>query len=629
MIQKAHAVSVSLPIELAALALCLVALTGCAPHLAGTNDAAVDYEVDVDPASAQALDPALAAARVQARLSAAQISADVQVDGQRVRIVVDADATANVDSLLLWRGGLTASRAGATASGSATVPPADAKTPGGALPPPLAELPIASVETALRGRALALTFPPGARDPIAVERGSSPNARVILSLGKTPLANLSASDALATPVVIPFGDDLAAYSRAAHAKTLLASPLLPSMHRTSIALLPPDTGLAAACALLPFALSFGWLAFVRRFDRARPEPVWLVVATFALGGLSVVPAGLAEMACAAATPWLDPSVMTLGGQVWALPIAIAVFTLVVGVSEEGSKFLGAWSLARHRREFDEPIDGIIYGSAAALGFAAVENIKYFAVGRMSGVVIAVRAFVTVPSHMFFGAIWGYALGRQLVSRRVSVLGFFALAAFAHGAFDALLSTDGMQLVSTLLVLGLAFGFVAMLRSALRFGAVRPRLPLSGEAPLTEQFPAGELRRAYFRVGSPGAFYACTAGLMICAFAITALGGAYELLHHRIGVVFVSLATTMLALFGLAAYGASETIPLDVAIDAQGVTLGGGRTPWRNLVSARVEVTGRRARVVLHTTESVVMLGPATPETAHAIVAAIRAVHPVA
>jgi hypothetical protein len=47
------------------------------------------------------------------------------------------------------------------------------------------------------------------------------------------------------------------------------------------------------------------------------------------------------------------------------------------------------------------------------------------------------------------------------------------------------------------------------------------------------------------------------------------------------------------------------------------------------VSARVEVTGRRARVVLHTTESVVVLGPATPETAHAIVAAIRAVHPVA
>jgi RsiW-degrading membrane proteinase PrsW (M82 family) len=614
-------------IKLAALA--LVALTGCTPHLAGTNDAALEYEVGSDPDSARALDPALAAARVQARLSAAQISADVDVDGRRIRVVVDADAARTVDSLLQWRGGLTVSPAHARAANSATGSHADPGASGSTESLPLAELPVASVETTLHGRALALTFPPGAREALAAQRSSEPDARVILSLGKTPLANLPAADALATPLVVSFGDDVTAYSRAAHAKTLLASPPVPPLRRTSLARLPTDTGLAAACALLPFALSFGWLAFVRRFDRARPEPTWLVVATFALGGLSVVPAGLAEMACAAATPWLDPSVMTLGGQAWALPIAVAVFTLVVGVSEEGSKFLGAWSLARHRREFDEPIDGIIYGSAAALGFAAVENIKYFAVGRMSGVVIAVRAFVTVPAHMFFGAIWGYALGRQLVSRRVSVLGFFGLAAIAHGAFDALLSTDGMQLASTLLVLGLAFGFVAMLRSALRFGAVRPRAPLSGGAPPTEQVPAGELQRAYFRVGSPRAFYGCTAGLIVCAFAITALGGAYELLHHRVGVVFVSLATTMLALFGLAAYGASETIPLDVAIDAQGVTLAGGRTPWRDLVSTRVEISGRRARVILHTTGSVVSLGPATPETANAIAAAIRAAHAVA
>jgi hypothetical protein len=117
--------------------------------------------------------------------------------------------------------------------------------------------------------------------------------------------------------------------------------------------------------------------------------------------------------------------------------------------------------------------------------------------------------------------------------------------------------------------------------------------------------------------------------MVLAFAITALGGAYEYLHHRVGVVFVSLATAMLALFGLAAYGASETIPLDVAIDAQGVTLGGGRTSWREIVSMRTEVTRTRAYVILHTTESVVRLGPASVETAHAIAAAIRAVHPIA
>jgi RsiW-degrading membrane proteinase PrsW (M82 family) len=623
MIQNAQ--TSRLAIALAVLAMGLAALTGCAPHLAGTNDAAIDYEIDAEPGTTHFVDGALAAAAMKARLSAAQITADVAVaaDGRHVRVVIDADGAEVVDSLLLWRGGLRVDRVAPGGGPSAPRPPT-ASVEG----PPLAELPIASIDTALHGRALALTFPPGARDPIVAERASRPDTWVTLSRDRTPIATLSVDEALATPLVVPFGQDVTAYGRAAHAKQLLASPVLPPMHRTSITRLPANRGLAAACALLPFALSFAWLAFVRRFDRARPEPIWLVVATFALGGLSVVPAGLAEMACAAVTPWLDPSVMTFGGQSWALPIAILVFSVVVGIAEEGSKFLGAWSLARHRREFDEPIDGIIYGCAAALGFAAVENIKYFAIGRMSGVVIAVRAFVSVPAHLFFGAIWGYALGRKLVSRKTSVLAFFALAALAHGTFDALLSTDGMQLAATLLVLGLAFGFVAMLRSALRFGAVRPHRPVGDASPLTEPLPAADLARSYFRVGSPGAFYGSAASLIVCAFALTALGGAFELLHHRIGVVFVSVATTMLVLFGLAAYGTSETIPLDVAIDAQGVTLGGARTAWRDVVSMRVEVAGKRAHVILHTTHSVVRLGPASPAIAHAIATSIRATHPI-
>jgi RsiW-degrading membrane proteinase PrsW (M82 family) len=602
-------------LRLAGMCACTLVVAGCSPRLAGTNDAALEYEVERDAATGKLVEPAAAATLAKARLSAAEINADVDVtpDGRSVRVVIDADAASAVDALLLWRGGLEMSVVDAAS------PPNDAKAS------PIA-LPIATLETALHGRALAFTFPPGAREPIAVEQASNPAARVTVSRGRAVLATLPIEEALATPLVLAFGDDITAYARAARARALLESPPLPPMRRTTAVKVPTNRALAAACALLPFGLSFAWLAFVRRFDRARPEPVWLVVATFALGGLSVIPAGLAEMACESVTPWLDPSVMTFGGQAWALPVAIVVFTLVVGFAEEGSKFLGAWSLARHRREFDEPIDGIIYGSAAALGFAAVENIKYFAIGRMSGVVIAVRAFVTVPAHMFFGAIWGFALGRQLVSRKTNVLAFVALAALAHGTFDALLSTDGMQLVSTVLVLGLAFAFVAMLRTSLRYGAVVPSMATAGGAPPTEPMPAGDLARTYFRVGSPRSFYACAAGLIACAFALTVLGGAYEYLHHRIGVVFVTLATTLLAAFGLAAYGTSETIPLDVAIDAQGVTLGGARTPWRAVVSLSVEAAGARSRIVLHTTDGVVRLGPATEETAHAIASSIRAVH---
>jgi hypothetical protein len=296
--------------------------------------------------------------------------------------------------------------------------------------------------------------------------------------------------------------------------------------------------------------------------------------------------------------------------------------VVIGTVEELAKYGAAWGLARHRKEFDEPVDGIIYGCAAALGFAAVENIKYFALGRMSGAVIAMRAFETVPAHMFFSAIWGYAMGLKLVSRSARVLPYLAIAALAHGTFDAVVSTDGMQLVATLLVLVLAFAFVVMLRRALRHGAVPARNP-SDESPMSELFPLSTLPRVYFRVGSRGAFVASAAGMIFCAFALTVLGTAFELLHHRVGVVFVGLATAMLALFGVAAYGASATIPLDVAVDPRGITFAGGLTPWGAIRSFALDAKGARANVRMETAEGTVRLGPARADTAAAIVDAMR------
>lgn len=604
------------------LALSAVMTLGCSPHLVGTNDAALEYVALPDPETGVTVDPQLAATRLKARLSAAQVFADVELsaDGHRVRVVVDADAAGAIDSLALWRGGLSVYRA-SDAVGHA---------------PPVAQLAIASIESAHHGRALSLTFAQSGRDALAAlaaDPSFPAGERVVLARDRSVLATVPLEVLLASPFILSLGDDIAAYTRAVHARLLLGSPVLPAMRRTAVVRLPPDYGLAVACAVLPFALSFGWLFFVKRFDRARPEPTWLVLSTFALGGLSVVPAGLVEAGYSAATPWLDPSVMTLGGQLWALPVAIAVFTLVVGVSEEGAKFIAAWSLPRQRREFDEPVDGIIYGCAAALGFAAVENVKYFALGRMSGVIVAVRAFVTVPAHLFFGAIWGYAMGRELVSRRTNALEFLALAALAHGAFDAILSIDGMQPVATLLVLVLAFAFVAMLRSALRHGAVRGRsagpasraMPVEGLAPASEPMPASDLGRAYFRVGSPGAFYACAAGIILSAFSLMVLGGAYEILHHRIGIVFVSLASAMLILFGFAAYGASETIPLDVAVDSRGVTLSGAQTPWSAIVGVSLETNGQRASVVLRTNDGVMRLGPASVSEAEAIAVSIRSI----
>jgi hypothetical protein len=109
-------------------------------------------------------------------------------------------------------------------------------------------------------------------------------------------------------------------------------------------------------------------------------------------------------------------------------------------------------------------------------------------------------------------------------------------------------------------------------------------------------------------------------MIACAFALTVLGSAYELLQHRAGFVFVALATLLLALFGLAAYGASATIPLDVAVDARGLTFAGGCTPWAAIAGVAVDVRGARGRAVVRvqTGDRVMLLGPASLDTARAI-----------
>jgi RsiW-degrading membrane proteinase PrsW (M82 family) len=673
-------------LAIAAIALAFAfASAGCeAPHLAGTNDAALEYEVRPDPATGTTLDAQLAAAGVKARISSALAPSDVDTtESGAVRVVVDADVAGAVDDLLAWRGGIRVSRsddgmvlAPIDTTGlrpmSAPAPGTPAgeerwwqgtgeavaravrttkldtghvafaeKLPNGeyrtrvAISPPVVTLgfgatPIDNIQPIERGRALAVTLPGESQTLLSSERQSHPGAHLLLSRGSTLIEILTVEEAAAAPLVLRFGDDLMAYTRAYRAKLLLRSPVLPPLHRLSAGPLPARWGLAAASAVLPFLLSFAWLFFVRRFDRGRPEPLWLVLATFALGGLSIIPAALIEAGCSALSPWLDSSVVSMGGQLWALPLTIAVSTLVVGGAEEGSKFLGAWSLARHRREFDEPVDGIVYGCASALGFAAVENIKYFAFGRMSGAVIAIRAMETVPAHMFFGAIWGYGMGRTLVSRKARVWPWLLAACLAHGTFDALLSTDGLQIFATVLVLGLALAFVVMLRKSLRHGAVPVKTTRPADAagfeppPPTEPMPLSELPRTYFRVGSPGAFMASAAAMILCAFSITVLGTVYEVLHHRVNIVVILIAAVLLGLFGLASWAVSATIPLDVAVDALGITFAGAQTPWRAIATFTVEQAGTRTFVRLETREGPVRIGPTDPQTATSIVSTIHA-----
>ncbi len=200
-----------------------------------------------------------------------------------------------------------------------------------------------------------------------------------------------------------------------------------------------------ASLIVPILPSLIWLWIIYRTDRYEPEPKRLVLLTFALGAVAILPAFIGERMGEHLYPFLrqldQAASARSGGGIDPLPLAIGCF-LVIGPCEELAKFLAVRLFIYRHREFDEPLDGIIYSAAAALGFASFENILYV-VDFQNGFhvrwsMLGVRSFLALPGHVLFAATWGYALGRAKFSPRYRVWPRLLFAAGLHGLYDFLL-----------------------------------------------------------------------------------------------------------------------------------------------------------------------------------------------
>lgn len=186
-----------------------------------------------------------------------------------------------------------------------------------------------------------------------------------------------------------------------------------------------------ALIIASFSPGLFWLWFYLRQDRFRPEPKRLIALTFLLGAVSTIPAAILE------------SMFKFGGLPEAEADLAAVATgmlLVVGPVEELCKFSAVRLVAYRSLYFDEPMDGLVYGAAASLGFASLENFLY--VLEYGPEVMFLRAPLSTVAHLVFGSIWGYALGQHHRSNngtnngsRWLVIGGLVLAAAAHAVFN--------------------------------------------------------------------------------------------------------------------------------------------------------------------------------------------------
>jgi RsiW-degrading membrane proteinase PrsW (M82 family) len=244
-----------------------------------------------------------------------------------------------------------------------------------------------------------------------------------------------------------------------------------------------------AALIIPMIPGVIWLWIIYKTDLYEPEPKRLVLATFGLGILAIAPAFGGERLAGMAYPFLRYIEAAAATGVTApVPMAIGCF-LVIGPCEEIAKFLAVRLFVYRNKEFNEPLDGIIYAAAAALGFASLENVLYVIDWHQGHVqvqwgALGIRSLLALPGHVIFATTWGYALGRQKFDPSYRVWPMVALAALLHGLYDFLLMyrpTQPLILLYMSLMVPIIVRQIRLLRAESPFapgGALAP--PAAGD-----------------------------------------------------------------------------------------------------------------------------------------------------
>ena len=163
------------------------------------------------------------------------------------------------------------------------------------------------------------------------------------------------------------------------------------------------SNLLVAGVIIALVPAFIWLAFFYLQDPLEPEPKQFVLGMFVLGAVLAAAIGIPLVENVfRVSHWLYADTMTtlIGG------------ILVVGFTQEFIKYAVVRYTIYHSDEFDEMPDGIVYATAAGLGYATMLNIQF--VVSNGGVDLGagvIRMAVVALAQASFAGITGYFLGR--------------------------------------------------------------------------------------------------------------------------------------------------------------------------------------------------------------------------
>ena len=192
-----------------------------------------------------------------------------------------------------------------------------------------------------------------------------------------------------------------------------------------------------------------WTGYFYYKDRLQPEPLVKVGLSYLMGfGVAFICFKVFHLLPIVGIP-ADPSALMEHN-------ALGFFFYCVGIVgglEELFKFLPFLVVLKFFKDFDEEIDGIIYASVIALGFASFENLHYLVL--LEGFPLFGRAVASPLTHTIFASIWGYITGvaflRGKSLAQAAALGL-AISAVCHGIFDFLNLSAAYRIMSALLIL---------------------------------------------------------------------------------------------------------------------------------------------------------------------------------
>jgi RsiW-degrading membrane proteinase PrsW (M82 family) len=222
-------------------------------------------------------------------------------------------------------------------------------------------------------------------------------------------------------------------------------------------------GIGALCALPPLAI---YLWIPRMIDRFDPEPWWALA--LVLGWGAIAACGVA----ATVNTGVEILASAAGGKEFGEIVGACISAPFV---EEGMKGLAVFGVFYFlRREFDGVVDGVIYATFAALGFAATENIIYYAgaakadpQGNALAATFVLRGVLAPWGHPLYTSMTGIGFGISRETTKtwlkwLAPIGGYCTAMLLHCIWNASGTVEVLFFLMLPLWILFVLGFIGIL-----------------------------------------------------------------------------------------------------------------------------------------------------------------------